>query len=432
MVMMISLELIEALDVFGGVTRVEIAHLLPRVEDLQVKLGQYVVREGEAPSFIIVLQGSFEITKSLGPMERVIATRAPGEFFGEISLMFGASSNAGLRAAKDGRALRIDAVDFRALLHASPAFAQRVRTRLYDKIDGLFEFATAAPPAAVIITGDRDDGACRKLRHFLALNQVSFEFIDSADPALAELMPEADGQLSRLPLVQVCDGSLLVAPSLPELAHHLRMQTQPRLPEYDVAIVGEGPAAFAASVCGSSEGLRTIVLERERPDSEPAFQDLSPTTCAYSSRLAADAGAEVVVTREVVAIRPGGSLHEIVLDGGDVVRAHAILLAPDDDERRNWLPPQVARDPDGYVLTGFQMLLAAPERWPLQREPFFFETSIPGIFAAGDGRSQWSKRITAEVGESSMAIALVHEYLKPQELVARCLDFAPEAFAVPG
>jgi thioredoxin reductase (NADPH) len=412
---MLPLELLETLDVFEGVSRVEIDHLLPRIEDLMVDAGRYIVRDGDAPSFIVVLQGRFEITKSLGPIERVIATRAPGDFFGELSLMFAASSFANLRAAVSGRALRVNAVDFRALLQTSPAFAARIRRRLHDRVDGLFEFAAAAPPAPVIMTGDPDDPECRKLRHFLARNHISLEFIEPDDPALAELMPEAAGRIGDLPLVQVCDGSLLEAPSLGDLARHLRMQVRPRLPEYDVAIVGEGPAAFAAAVHASAEGLRTIVLERETPESEPAIQDLAPKEPVYSSRQASDAGADVVVTREVVAIQPGEQLHAIALDGDEVVRARAIVLAAGDDARTNWLPPQIARDADGYVLTGFHMLLTSPEHWPLQREPVFLETSVPGIFAAGDVRARSVKRVPAEIGESSMAIAFVHEYLQTQK-----------------
>src|SRR5262249_61455426 len=75
-----------------------------------------------------------------------------------------------------------------------------------------------------------------------------------------------------------------------------------------------------------------------------------------------------------------------------------------------WLPPVIARDRLGYVLTGPE--LAGTDRWELERDPFLLETSVPGIFACGDVRLGPVKRVAAAVGEGSMAIAFVHQYLK--------------------
>src|ERR1700682_4601402 len=123
---MISLELLRDIELFEGLPEAEVAHLLQRVADIRARPGEYLVREGDDPAFIIVLGGLFVITKALGPLERVIATRGPGDFFGELSLMLGSSSFAGLRANAESRALRIEAVDFHALLRASDALKQRV------------------------------------------------------------------------------------------------------------------------------------------------------------------------------------------------------------------------------------------------------------------------------------------------------------------
>jgi thioredoxin reductase (NADPH) len=82
------------------------------------------------------------------------------------------------------------------------------------------------------------------------------------------------------------------------------------------------------------------------------------------------------------------------------------------DAETAWLPPEIALDSHGYVLTG--TAVAAAGRWELERDPYLLETSVPGIFACGDVRSGPVKRVAAAVGEGSMAIAFVHQYLATQ------------------
>jgi thioredoxin reductase (NADPH) len=83
------------------------------------------------------------------------------------------------------------------------------------------------------------------------------------------------------------------------------------------------------------------------------------------------------------------------------------------DAKTSWLPPDVALDPRGYVLTGSDVQAAG--RWGLDRDPYLLETSVPGIFACGDVRFGPVKRVAAAVGEGSMAIAFVHQYLNAPE-----------------
>ena len=81
------------------------------------------------------------------------------------------------------------------------------------------------------------------------------------------------------------------------------------------------------------------------------------------------------------------------------------------DAETDWLPPEIALDPKGgFVLTGPDA--AASGRWELERDPYLLETSVPGIFACGDVRFSPVKRVAAAVGEGSMAIAFVHQYLR--------------------
>jgi thioredoxin reductase (NADPH) len=80
----------------------------------------------------------------------------------------------------------------------------------------------------------------------------------------------------------------------------------------------------------------------------------------------------------------------------------------------DWLGKEVLRDENGFVLTGPDLLTDGhlPADWPLERHPYFLETSVPGVFAAGDVRGQSVKRVASAVGEGAMAVTLVHRYLE--------------------
>ncbi|HEX4382782.1 MAG TPA: NAD(P)/FAD-dependent oxidoreductase, partial [Myxococcales bacterium] len=80
------------------------------------------------------------------------------------------------------------------------------------------------------------------------------------------------------------------------------------------------------------------------------------------------------------------------------------------DAETAWLPPAIARDARGYVLTGEDLVKA--RRWSESRDPYLLETSVPGIFACGDVRAGPVKRVASAVGEGSMAIAFIHQYLQ--------------------
>jgi thioredoxin reductase (NADPH) len=126
---------------------------------------------------------------------------------------------------------------------------------------------------------------------------------------------------------------------------------------------------------------------------------------------------DVMVRTEVVAAHGESSLEAIdVRNGaGEVTRLEsgALFIFIGADAETRWLPPEIALDSRGFVLTGSDVRAAG--RWELDRDPYLLETSVPGIFACGDVRSGPVKRVAAAVGEGSMAIAFVHEYLKEHE-----------------
>jgi thioredoxin reductase (NADPH) len=117
---------------------------------------------------------------------------------------------------------------------------------------------------------------------------------------------------------------------------------------------------------------------------------------------------------EVVRARGDASLEAIdVRDAatGDTARlaSAGLFIFIGADAETAWLPPEITRDEKGYVLTGTDV--RATDRWQLDRDPYLLETSVPGIFACGDVRRSPVKRVAAAVGEGSMAIAFVHQYL---------------------
>ena len=82
----------------------------------------------------------------------------------------------------------------------------------------------------------------------------------------------------------------------------------------------------------------------------------------------------------------------------------------------DWLPPSLVRDASGFVVTGLALTAGGrrPESWDLERDPYLLESSIPGVFVAGDVRAQSVKRVASAVGEGALAVTLVHRYLAEQ------------------
>jgi thioredoxin reductase (NADPH) len=80
----------------------------------------------------------------------------------------------------------------------------------------------------------------------------------------------------------------------------------------------------------------------------------------------------------------------------------------------DWLDGVVARDARGFVVTGPDLSPGGerPRGWPLDRMPYYLETSVPGVFVAGDARAESAKRVASAVGEGAMAVMLVHRYLE--------------------
>ena len=143
-------------------------------------------------------------------------------------------------------------------------------------------------------------------------------------------------------------------------------------------------------------------------------------------QLASRSNIETLYRTEIVAAHGDEALEAIDVRSGDETSrldTGGLFIFIGADAETGWLPPEIALDRHGYVLTGADVRDAG--RWELARDPYLLETSVPGIFASGDVRFGPVKRVAAAVGEGSMAIAFVHQYLKDAETPAPMSSASP-------
>jgi thioredoxin reductase (NADPH) len=551
----VTAEEIGRIAVFAGLSHADRERMSRVAADISLAPGEYAAHEGGERALFGLLEGHIEAVKLADGIERIVGQRLPGDIFGEVPITLGSLFPVGFRATEESRVLRLDPHDYHAVAAVQPDVAKEVGRLASHRIGGPGGLsgisADPLPPRAVVV-GHRWDPATTELRRFLDLNQITFKWLQPGAPDAAEewggpLPPPED-----CPVVRVVDGKTVVRPQLRRVAELLGLGTEPASAEYDTVVVGAGPAGLAAGVYGASEGLNTLVIEREAPGGQAGTSSRIENYLGFPSgvsgyELASRAlqqarrlGAEILVTRTISRIDAGS--RQVHLDGGDVLRARTIILAcgvswrqlsvdgferlvgkgisygatrseapgthgldihivgagnsagqaalffsaharsvtllcrsegleksmsrylvdqlasrtnidvrkrtqvvaahGEDsleaidvhdasagettrlesgglflligaDAQTGWLPPEIAVDRNGYILTGSDVRAAG--RWELDRDPYLLETSVPGIFACGDVRLGPVKRVAAAVGEGSMAIAFVHQYLRPVE-----------------
>jgi thioredoxin reductase (NADPH) len=468
--------------------------------------------------------------------------------------------------------MRLEAEDYHAIAALVPEVGKEVGRLAAHRASGLRGLqglaADPSPPRAIVL-GHRWDAACAALRRFLDRNQVTFKWLTSETPEPERVWGGPLPSEDDWPAIRVIGGKTVVRPQCRRVAELLALGTEANAAEYDTVIVGAGPAGLAAAVYGASEGLSTIVVEREAPGGQAGTSSRIENYLGFPSGVSGDElasralqqgrrlGAEILVTRTVTRIDPA-TCH-VHLDGGDVIRGRTIILAcgvswrqlsiegfdrlagkgisygAARSEARNthgldvhvvgagnsagqaalffstyarsvtilcrgetleksmshylidqlatrpnvatmyrtevvaahgeisleaievrdsvsgetsrlesgglfifigadaetgWLPPEIALDRREFVLTGSDARAAGG--WPLERDPYLLETSVPGIFACGDVRSGPVKRVAASVGEGSMAIAFVHQYLKDEDRAEETPAEHPSAEATAG
>ncbi|MCU1298427.1 MAG: response regulator receiver modulated FAD-dependent pyridine nucleotide-disulfide oxidoreductase [Acidobacteriaceae bacterium] len=432
---------------------------------------------------------------------------------------------------------------------------------LYPVLDDLLDDWSAdfhPPFEGVRVLGTRWSSKSYDVRTFLARNQVPYQWLDAdaaeREPEVNRLMESLQGEELKLPLVLFPDGNRLPEPTSQQIAAMLGLRTRAGLEFYDLAILGGGPAGLAAAVYGASEGLKTVMVEREAPGGQAGLSsrienylgfpsglsgaDLARRAVAQARRF----GVEIVSPQEATSIRVEGPYRNVQLSDGNQLSCHALLLAMgvqwrkldvpgldrlqgagvyygggateaiscrgedvyivggansagqaamffsqyarrvvmlvrgdslaatmsqylidqikgvdniqveyrsriievhgDDhleelsiqcdqtgdtsrvpaaalfifigaEPRTGWLDGTVERDPRGFVMTGPDLMREGkrPKGWSLDRDPALLETNVPGIFAVGDVRHGSIKRVASGVGEGSIAIQFVHQYL---------------------
>ena len=334
---MLTIDEIREIPLFSTLEVPELERLARSSADIHLAAGEFAVPEGGERALYAVLSGKIEVVKLFDGVERTLGWRLPGTIFGEVPITFGTTFVGGYRASGPTRVFRVEPKDYYTLAAASPSFAAKVGALARERIGGLQNLSAEAPKARVTMVGHRWDTACTELRRFLARNQISHDWLTPDAPELSTRWPAPPPADDECPALRLVDGTLLRRPARRELAQLLGLQTSPRATEYDTLIIGGGPAGLAAAVYGASEGLRTVVVEREAPGGQAGTSSRIENYLGFPSGVSGDElatralqqakrlGAEILVTRSIARIDPAG--RQLYLDGDEVVRARTVILA---------------------------------------------------------------------------------------------------------
>jgi thioredoxin reductase (NADPH) len=432
--------------------------------------------------------------------------------------------------------------------------------KLYPVLDELLdEWLADYRPAfeGLRVIGHRWSARSHEIKDFLTRNHVPFQWLDVETSAEAHELLAASRIApapENLPVVLTVDSTVLTAPGNARLAEQIGLHVSADLPFYDLIVVGAGPAGLAAAVYGASEGLRTVLVERDATGGQAGQSSrienyLGFPTGISGSELASRAtrqarrfGAEIISVGDATGLEASAASRLVHLAGGGSLSAHSVIVATGVDYRRleapgvekltgrgvyygaalaeaqnvsdqevylvggansagqaalhfagfarqvtlvvradrldksmsrylverveehptirvllnsevvaaageghletlsiadraagsqtrvpadflfvfigahphtKWLGPSIARDDRGFILAGPDVLReGGSPRWSLEREPMPLETSMPGVFVAGDVRRSSMKRVASAVGDGSMAVYLVHQYLE--------------------
>ncbi|MFZ0953077.1 MAG: FAD-dependent oxidoreductase, partial [Candidatus Sulfotelmatobacter sp.] len=430
---------------------------------------------------------------------------------------------------------------------------------LYPQLDDLLDdWQASYRPTfqGIRVLGTRWSPKSYELRDFLARNRVPYQWTDvelsANDPETKQLLEALGPEAANLPVVLFPDGTKLLEGVPAEVAQKVGLRTRAQTDFYDLAIVGGGPAGLAAAVYGASEGLHTVMIEREAPGGQAGMSSRIENYLGFPTGLSgADLARRAVVqaqrfgveilAQEVVGVRAEGPYRIIKMADGNEISCHALMIATGVQWRRleapgvdrlqgagiyygggatealsckgeivyvvggansagqaamnfakyaerviilvrgeslsstmsqylidqiketpniqlwthaslseahgdthleeisvlcsdtgktervpasamfifigalprtEWLGI-VERDERGFVLTGPDLMRDGqrPKGWALDRDPFLLETNVPGIFAVGDVRHGSIKRVASGVGEGSVGVQFIHQYL---------------------
>lgn len=430
--------------------------------------------------------------------------------------------------------------------------------KLYPILDDLLSDWRASarlPYQGIRVVGALWSPGSHAVKDFLARSQIPYQWLDvERDPEAEQLLSSLAGERPRLPVVFFPDGGTLVDPDLIALAEKAGLHTRPTQPFYDLIIVGAGPAGLAAAVYGASEGLKTLLVEKETTGGQAGTSsrienylgfpnglsgaDLARRATTQARRL----GAEILTARTVERVRVEENYRIVTLADGTELSCRALIVATGvsireldvpgveavtgagvyygaaiteathytgehvfvvggansagqgavflsrfasrvgmlvrgrlSEKMSRYLVEQIERtenidvlehvqvtrvqggdrleaitfrdlDTDeectvptpglfifigarphtelvkgvvelsahGSILTGSDLRRKGdgPSAWALDRDPYLMETSVPGIFAAGDVRQGAIRRVASAVGQGATVVSFVHQYLK--------------------
>ena len=177
--------------------------------------------------------------------------------------------------------------------------------------------------------------------------------------------------------------------------------------DQDVFIIGGANSAGQAAMYFSQYAARVHMLVRG--------ESLTKSMSRYLiDQIESNPKIAVLTQTEVVKACGEGHLERIVLrtpDGEQLRETNSLFIFIGAAPKTSWITPDVVKDNKGFILSGPDLKVRSPKSWPLDRDPYLLETSVPGIFVAGDVRFNSVKRCASAVGEGSIAIQFVHQYL---------------------
>jgi thioredoxin reductase (NADPH) len=227
------------------------------------KSGETIIEAGARdPSFYVIKSGEVEVIEYSSGEPRVIWKSYPQELLGDVSFLSGRASHLSRVAVRDVEVFEILPENLRRIIDEEPNLGSVILTTLITRVQIMRDLKLT--PLQVI--GSQYSTDAFRIREFLGQNRVSFAWLDLESNRQAEEILKRFGVAETDTPVVICGNDwILRNPANRELAERLGIYTAPKEEAYDLAIVGAGPAGLTAAVYGSSEGLRTIVLERRAP-----------------------------------------------------------------------------------------------------------------------------------------------------------------------
>ena len=314
---MVTAEEIRAIKVFECLDDVACERLARVAADINLVPGEFAAEEGAERALFAVLEGRIEATRIVDGIDRVLGERLPGDVFGEVPIILGTFFPVGFRAAEPTRVMRIEPHDYHAVASVTPEVAQEIGKLASHRMSGsrgLQGLAAAPPPPRATVVGHKWDAHARACVASSIATRSRFTWLTPDAPDAAEQWGGPLPTDGDLPVIRVVGGKTVVRPQHRRVAELLGLDTESKAAEYDTVIVGAGPGGLAAAVYGASEGLRTIVVEREAPGGQAGTSSRIENYLGFPAGVSGDElasralqqarrlGAEILVTREVARI----------------------------------------------------------------------------------------------------------------------------------